>query len=73
MFVLPYLGATKKMIAKAAARQTLPNARNQGARKYFLNSIIVVTACSSGALIAMMMDPSMHWKHPIQPNSYRPT
>ena len=49
--------------------QTLPYERNPGAKKSFLNAVIVETDCSSGPLSAMIIAPRIHCPQPIQPNS----
>lgn len=69
MLFFPCFGAMKKMITRAVAMRTPPNARNQGARNSFLNASMVETDCSCGPLSAMITAPRMHCVQPIQPKS----
>lgn len=67
MFFFPYFGATRNTTTRLAAMESDPQTRNPTDRNIFLNSLIVVTDCSSGALRAMITAPIIQSVHPIQP------
>ena len=67
MFFFPYFGATKNTTTRLAAMESEAQTRNPGDKNIFLNSWMVVTDCSSGALRAIMTAPIIQSVHPIQP------
>jgi hypothetical protein len=63
----PYRGAAQNARKAETTMHSDAHTRKPGERKSFLNALMVVTDCSSGALRARMVAPKMQRVQPIQP------